>query len=113
MSRSAKRVLRWRRPAVQAELPLPEPGAPAAAQTVIELAWWQQPLVVATLAGVAALLLVITVVSQMGARRERAAAAALATELKTLTVRAPTRDRALRIVPNPRSWSASPDAQVD
>jgi hypothetical protein len=113
MSRSAKRVLRWRRPAVQAELPLPEPGDPAAAKALTELAWWQHPFAVAALAGVAALLLVIAVVSQLGVRRERAAAAALAAELKTATLRAPTQDRTLRIVPNPRSWSAEPDARVD
>jgi hypothetical protein len=113
MSRPRKRLLGWRRAAVQAELPLLEPGDPAAAETVIELAWWQRPFVVAALAGVAALLLVITVVSHVGARRERAAATALAAELKTATMRAPTRDRRLRIAPNPRSWSASPDAQID
>jgi hypothetical protein len=113
MSRPRKRLLGWRRPAVQAELPLPEPADSAAAETVIELAWWQRPFVVAALAGVAALLLVITVVSQVGARRERATATELAAELKTATMRAPTRDRQLRIAPNPRSWSASPDAQID
>jgi hypothetical protein len=113
MSRSGKRLLGWRRAAVQAELPLPEPGDPVAAETVIELAWWQRPFAVAALAGVAALLLVIAVASQVSARRERAAAAALAAELRTATLRAPTRDRTLRIVPNPRSWSASPDARID
>ncbi len=113
MSRSGKRLLGWRRAAVQAELPLPEPRDSVAAETVIELAWWQQPFAVAALAGVAALLLVIAVASQSSARRERAAAAALAAELKTATLRAPTRDRTLRIVPNPRSWSASPDATID
>jgi hypothetical protein len=115
MSRSGKgkRLLGWRRPAVQAELPLPEPAEPAAAGAVIELSWWQRPFAVATLAGVAALLLVIAIASQVGTRRERAAADALAAELRTATLRAPTRDRALRVVPNPRSWSASPDAQID
>jgi membrane protein implicated in regulation of membrane protease activity len=113
MSRSRKRLLAWRRPAVQTELPLPEPAAPAAEEMVVELAWWQRPFVVAALAGVAAVLLVITVVSQVGIRRERASAASFAAELKTATLRAPTRDQRLRIAPNPRSWSASPDAQID
>lgn len=113
MSRSSKRLLGWRRPAVQVELPLTEPGGPVAAEMAIELAWWQRPFAVAALASVAALLLVIALTSQMSARRERAAAAARAAELKTATLRAPTRDRTLRIVPNPRSWSAAPDARID
>jgi hypothetical protein len=112
MSRPRKRVLRWRRPAVQADLPLPDPPGNSKAESSLDLPWWQRPVAVATLAALAALLLVLTIASQVSVRRERDAAAALAAQLKTATLRAPTRDRSLRIVPNPRSWSAAPDAKI-
>ena len=112
MSRPQKRLLRWRRPAVQVDLPLPDPPAAVDPERPVELPWWQRPVSVATLAGLAALLLIMTIAAQVSARRERAAAAVLAVELRTATLRAPTRDRSLRVVPNPRSWSAAPDASI-
>src|SRR4030095_6156690 len=105
-----KRMLRWRRPAVQADLPLPDPQAPTLQGLQPELPWWQRRGSVATLAALAAILFVLTVASQLSARRERPRAEARAGELKTATLRAPTRDRSLRVRPNPRSWSAAPDA---
>jgi len=112
MTKPQKRVLRWRRPAVQADLPLPDPQAPTPQGSQPELAWWQRRAVVATLAALAAVFLALTIASQLSARRERANALALAGELKTATLRAPTRDRSLRVRPNPRSWSAAPDATI-
>jgi hypothetical protein len=116
MTPPQKRLLRWRRPAVQVDLPLPDPpgppGVPEQPAGSSDLQWWQQPLAVATLAGLTAVLLVLAIVSQVSARRERAEALALATEIKTATLRAPTRDRSLKIRPNPRSWSAAPDASI-
>ena len=112
MTRPQKRMLRWRRPAVQVDLPLPDPPGNSKPESPLDLPWWQRPVAVATLAGLAALLLILTITSQVSVRRERVAAAALAAQLKTATLRAPTRDRSLRIVPNPRSWSAAPDATI-
>jgi hypothetical protein len=112
MSRPQKRMLRWRRPAVQVDLPLPDPPGNSKPESPLDLPWWQRPVAVATLAGLVALLLIVTITSQVSVRRERVAAAALAAQLRTATLRAPTRDRSLRIVPNPRSWSAAPDATI-
>ncbi len=112
MSRPRKRMLRWRRPAVQVDLPLPDPPGNSKPESPLDLPWWQRPVAVATLAGLAALLLILAITSQVSVRRERVVAAALAEQLKTATLRAPTRDRSLRIVPNPRSWSAAPDATI-
>ena len=112
MTGTQKRVLRWRRPAVQADLPLPDPQDPAQHGSQPELPWWQRRAAVATLAALATLLLVAAVASQVSGRRERSRAETLASELKTATLRAPTRDRALRVRPNPRSWSAAPDATI-
>ena len=50
--------------------------------------------------------------AQVSAHRDRALAAALETRVKTLTLRAASSQRALRIAPNPRSWSAEPDATI-
>ena len=61
----------------------------------------------ASLAAVAVLLLVLGVASQLHARRDRALAAELETRVKTLTLRATTAAQALRVAPNPRSWSAA------
>ena len=112
MSHPQKRMLRWRRPAVQVDLPLPDPPGNSNPERPLELPWWQRPVAVATLAGLAALLLILMIASQVSVRRERVAATALSAQLKTATLRAPTRDRSLRIVPNPRSWSAAPDATI-
>jgi len=104
---------RLRKPAVQAELDLtPPPGFASAEAPEPELSWWQKPATVIALAAAVAVLLVVAIVSQVSAHRDRKLAAVLENEVKTLTLRASTQDRALRIPPNPRSWSASPDATV-
>jgi len=105
-------LLRRSRPAVQVDLPLPDPPGPGDAREPVELRWWQRPVSVAALVGLAALLLVFALASQMNARRDRSLAAELESRVKTLTLRAPTRERTLRVRPNPRSWSAAPDAQL-
>jgi len=110
--RKPKNPSRLRKPAVQAELALPPPPGPPLPAEEVVLAWWQKPVAVASLAAVAALLLVLAVASQLNARRDRALAADLENRVKTLTLRASTAERALRIAPNPRSWSAAPDAVV-
>ena len=107
-----KKSSRLRKPAVQVELALPPPPGPPLPAEEIVLAWWQKPFAAAAIAAVAALLLVLSVASQLDARRDRALAAGLETRVKTLTLRASTSERALRIAPNPRSWSAAPDAVV-
>jgi hypothetical protein len=112
MSRK-KRSLPLRKAAVQAELDLPPPpGFEAADGSELELAWWQKPATVIALAAGVAVLLVVSIVSQVSAYRDRKLAAVLENEVKTLTLRASTQDRTLRIAPNPRSWSASPDAAI-
>jgi hypothetical protein len=113
--RSAKKKKRnplLRRPAEQVELPLPPPPGPPLPVEELVLAWWQKPTAVASLAAVALLLVVLGIGSQLNARRDRALAAGLEARVKTLTLRASTAARALRIAPNPRSWSATPDASI-
>ena len=108
-----KKTSALRKPAVQVELPLPPPPGPPLPVKELVLAWWQKPAAVASLAAVAVLLLVLGAISQLYARRDRAQAAVLEARVKTLTLRASTAARALRITPNPRSWSAAPDASID
>ncbi len=112
-AKKKKRSSVLRKPAVQVELPLPPPPGPPLPAEEIVLAWWQKPAAVVSLAAVAVLLLALAIGSQLHARRERALAADLETRVKTLTLRASTAARALRIAPNPRSWSAAPDASID
>jgi hypothetical protein len=107
-----KKSFRVRKPAEQAELPLPPPPGPPLPAPEIELAWWQKPAVAGGMAALAALLLIVAVASQVSARRDRTLAARLEAQVRTLTLRASTRERALRIAPNPRSWSATPDATL-
>jgi hypothetical protein len=114
MTRKKKphKSFRLRKPAEQVELPLPPPPGPPLPAPEVELAWWQKPGAVASIAALAVVLCVATVVSQVFAHRDRKAAVELETQVKTLTLRASTRERALRIAPNPRSWSATPDATI-
>jgi len=113
VSSSKKRSGRGRhKPAIQVELPLPGPRGDLPAQQPPALPWWQQPPVVIGLAALAALLLLGTVFSQYAAYRDRARAEELQSSLHTRTLRAATRERPLRIEPNPHSWSASPDASI-
>jgi len=118
--RKLKPPPRWRRHLVQAELELPPPspisssmtGGDASQVFVPDPEWWQKPAVVGGLAALAAALVVVTGVSLYTAHRDREIAAAAALHARTLTLRATTTERVLRIAPNPRSWSASPDASI-
>ena len=106
-----------RRPAVQVELPLPGPmGAPVdhspQDDPSPELRPWQQPVAVATIALLGAIGLALGVAGQITAYRDREKAVRLEQQARLLTLRAPSQERALRVNPNPRSWSASPDATV-
>jgi hypothetical protein len=108
----SNKSFRLRKPAVQEDLPLPPPPGPPLPAPEIELAWWQKPATVAAIALIAVLACVVAAVAQVSANRDRALAAALETRVKTLTLRAASSRRALRIAPNPRSWSAEPDATI-
>jgi hypothetical protein len=110
--KKSKKSLRLRKPAVQEDLPLPPPPGPPLPAPEIELAWWQKPATVATIALIAVLACVVAGVAQVSANRDRTLAADLETRVKTLTLRAASGQRALRIAPNPRSWSADPDATI-
>jgi hypothetical protein len=101
---------RRRRPAIQVELPLPGPQGDLPPVEVPEPRWWQRPVVPMALAALAALLLALLVASWISTRQERARSAALEAEVHSLTLRAASREEAIRITPNPRSWSAGPDA---
>jgi hypothetical protein len=111
---------RWRRHLVQAELELPPPSAgtvafrdgDAAQVFAPDPSWWQKPAVVLALAAATAVLLVVTAISLRAAHRDRQLAAAAQLSAKTLTLRATTAERAVRIAPNPRSWSGAPDAVI-
>ena len=112
---------RWRRHLVQAELELPPPPASSFSPGdredpevyEQELEWWQKPSAVGGLAAIAAMLLLVTGYSLHAAHRDRGIAAAAEERAKTLTLRAVTSERPLRINPNPRSFSANPDATID
>jgi hypothetical protein len=108
---------RWRRHLVQAELELPPPTPPALQGPggdpqafVPDPEWWQKRAFVMGLATLCALLLVTAGACLYVAHRDRALAVAAAERVKTLTLRATTAEHAIRIAPNPRSWSAAPDA---
>jgi len=107
-----KKSARHRKPAEQVELPLPPPPGPPLPVEPLELAWWQRPNIVAGLAAVAFACLVLAVAGKIAADRAGDRAAAAAAEARKLTLRAASSERALRIAPNPRSWSATPDATV-
>lgn len=114
---------RWRKYLTQAELELPAPAAdaqplPGGAESAegdedgeddFELQWWQQPRFVAALGLACALLLVLGVLALLQASSDRQAAAAAADRERVLTLRAINSVQAVRIPPNPRSWSATPD----
>ncbi len=106
--------LRRRKPAVQVELDLPPPpGSPGSPEVVeLEPEWWQAKWFVGLLAGAAALLLILTIVARVAAHRDRELAAELESQVRTLTLRPASQVRALRLTPNPRSWSATPEATL-
>ena len=110
--KKSKKSPRFRKPAVQEDLPLPPPPGPPLPAPEIELAWWQKPAAAAAIALLAVLACIIAAMAQVSAHRDRALAAALETRVKTLTLRAASSQRALRITPNPRSWSAGADATI-
>jgi hypothetical protein len=111
----------WRKYLTQAELELPPPvsGVPSNDSDdrsdeledaeLPELAWWQTRPFVAGLAVACIALLVLAVTSMTHAARDREAARVASVREQTLTLRAINSVRTLRIAPNPRSWSASPD----
>jgi hypothetical protein len=65
------------------------------------------------LAAFAAVMLLVTAYSLHAAHRDRGIAAAAEERAKTLTLRAISSERPLRIKPNPRSFSPNPDATID
>lgn len=109
-NRKSRRLLK---PAEQVDLPLPPPPGPPLPAPELELAWWQKPSVVAGFVALSALLLVVASVATFAAYRERNLAAGLEAQVATRTLRVAAGQRALRIAPNPRSWSATPDAAVE
>jgi hypothetical protein len=113
MSGKKKRAKHLRKPAEQVDLPLPPPPRPPLPAPEIVLAWWQRPPVFAASVALATLLLVVATFAIFAAQRDRARADALEQQLRSRTPGVAESLRALRIAPNPRSWSAEPDAVVD
>lgn len=113
---------RWRKYLVQAELELPPapPGSSASpgsapgdsmASVASDLpSGWRSAAVTGALVGCCLVLLVITSVSLYRTHEARAEVAAARASVSELTLRASTSERELHIAPNPRSWSATPDA---
>jgi hypothetical protein len=102
-----------RKPAEQVELALPPPPGPGTVEFVeLEPEWWQRRGFVVALAAALLLLLALTITARVASHRDRAVAEAAARQVRTLTLRPASQVRAVRITPNPQSWSASPDATV-
>jgi hypothetical protein len=113
-SKTRKRKGLLRKPAVQVELDLPPPPGTAGVEFVeMEPEWWQRRSFVIALACAALLLVALTVAARVASHRDRAAAVALENQVRTLTLRPATQVRAVRVTPNPRSWSGAPDATLD
>jgi hypothetical protein len=114
----------WRKYLTQAELELPPPPPGSSAHDSDDdrdefeypeppvLEWWQTRPVVAGLGVVCVAALALAVAALVSASRDRESARVAAEREQTLTLRAINSVRALRIAPNPRSWSASPDATL-
>ena len=123
-TKSRKPPPRWRRYLVQAELELPPPshegstnpeapeGEPFAAGDPDPLPWYQTRVAVLALAAACLGLIVVAATSLWNGSRDREAARAAEARVRALTLRAVNSERALRITPNPRSWSASADASI-
>jgi hypothetical protein len=110
---SKKRKGLLRKPAVQVELELPPPAGPGGVEFVeTEPEWWQRRSFVVALSCALLLLLALTIAARVASHRDRELAVAAEDRARTLTLRAATQVRAVRITPNPQSWSASPDATV-
>lgn len=115
---------RWRRYLVQAELELPPPssqgadGERAPAGDVLPegdpepLPWYQTRAAVFGLAAACLALIALSATALWNGARDREAAQAAEGRARTLTLRAVNSERALRIAPNPRSWSAGADARI-
>jgi hypothetical protein len=58
------------------------------------------------------LLLALTIAARIESHRDRAAATKFERQARSLTLRPASQLRAVRIMPNPQSWSASPDATL-
>jgi hypothetical protein len=104
-----KKSTRRRRQAIQVELPLPGPQGDLPPLEIPELKPWQKPTVVAGLCALLLIAAVLAVAAWVAAEHEQERADALAAEVRTLTLRAATIEQAVRVTPNPRSWSAAPD----
>ena len=104
-----KKSPRRRRQAIQVELPLPGPQGDLPPLEIPELKPWQKPTVAAGLGVLLLIAAVLAVAAWIAANRAEQRADALAAEVRTLTLRAATVEQAVRVTPNPRSWSAAPD----
>ena len=115
----------WRKYLTQAELELPPPPIGGLLEgpgtdgrrgdeafEEFEPAWWQTRGFVLALAAACAGLAIVAGTSLLSAARDRAAARDAAQREQTLTLRAISSVRALRIAPNPRSWSTAPDLTI-
>jgi hypothetical protein len=115
----------WRKYLTQAELELPPPPVggllegPGGDRRLDDgafeefgPAWWQRRAVVLSLAAACVGLAVVAGMALLSASRDRAAASEAAQRERTLTLRAINNVRALRIAPNPRSWSTAPDVTI-
>jgi hypothetical protein len=118
-----KPPVHWRKYLTQAELELPPPSADSPAYSTepdeenfacveVEPDWWQTRLFVGTLVAVVTASTLVAGMSLLGAARDRSALQAAEQREQLLTLRAINSVRALRIAPNPRSWSAAPDAAI-
>lgn len=103
-----------RKPAVQVELdlPPPTPGAGGIEFVEVEPQWWQRRGFVVAVCFALVLLTALTIAARVSSHRDRAAAAQAEERLKVVTLRPASQVRAVRITPNPRSWSSTPDATV-
>jgi hypothetical protein len=118
-----KPPVHWRKYLTQAELELPppagelpdhsnEPDDEDLAFAQVEPAWWQTRVFVGALVAAILGLALVAGMTGLGAARDRTALQAAEQREKLLTLRAINSVRALRIAPNPRSWSATPDATL-
>ncbi|HXW10575.1 MAG TPA: hypothetical protein VD737_08175 [Steroidobacteraceae bacterium] len=123
-TRSRKPPPRWRRYLVQAELELPPPSSHASTGVRTPTGddapegdpdappWYQTRFAVLALAASCLALAVVTSIALWNGARDRETANAAEALARALTLRAVNSERTLRIAPNPRSWSATPDASI-